>query len=838
MSGLTRRQFLQGSAGAAAVGGLLDYTVTNAAEPGLEVDYGSVTKVPMLCRMCAQFCPMVGHVHKGRLIRLESNKNSPHAGICARGRAAVGALYSPDRIKTPLIRTGKRGEGKFRQASWEEALDAVTGKLGQLRSQGEARSVAFLPRFTSGGGLDKEFFKIFGTPNIVGYGDTCFGNSLPVSYGAVMGGKKDEGVPGGGTGAFTPDYENAKYALLINRNPGGGLVTFPWGVMFGRGKKNGLKVTVIDPRRPSEAGESDQDWLPIRPGTDLAFLLGLLNTIFTKKYYDEDYLRTYTNADMLIDVGTGLPLEMKKGEKHEDYLVFDEQAEKPLFRSEAKQPALRGAFTVNNKAVKTALQMLIDRAEEYSPAWAEKICDVPAEKIIATAEKLHGAKPMVFIERGYRSTRYANSMKEKHLTILLNALLGSIGVKGGMIQQRKVAFGGYMKPPKSTEVAVGKYYRKHDPNLGLMSTKHYRRAYFRGVLEDKPYKHRVAIIYGQNPIGGSAGGQKVAEALDKLDLVVDITPFWSETTMYADVVLPECTFMERDEVIRSKWKTPYPFAAVHRKAVEPLYESRSGHWIFNELARKTLSAEEYEKYYGDFDRRGIQSIWDKQLAKVDKLSPQEKESFSPQALFRNGTWTGESKYGVKAKTPTGKIEIYSTFLANYYHQLKSSGNELAEYANPLATWVEPFWRKEKTALDNDEFLPITGFSPLNSFTGSQTKNNPLLAQVGEVVDWAAVFINAGRGRKLGFTDGDLVEVAHAKFPELWSKAVVRLSETIQPDTMFTYYGSGAGLFKTQGKFMRFEAETGFNPNHVSELNFAPLDGGQPSQDFTVKIRRA
>lgn len=837
MSGLTRRKFIQGSVAATAVGGLLDKTVANAAEPGLDVDYGSVTKVPMLCRMCAQFCPMVGHVIKGRLIRLESNKNSPHAGICARGRAAVGALYSPDRIKTPLIRTGERGEGEFRKATWDEALEMVTGKLRELREQGEARSVAYLPRFSSGAGLDKEFFKIFGTPNIIGYGDTCFGNSLTVSYGSILGGKKDKGVPGGGTGALTPDYENADYGILINRNPGGGLVTFPWGVMFGRGKKNGLKVTVVDPRRPSEAGESDQDWVPIRPGTDLAFLLGVLNVIFSKKYYDAAYLQKNTNAEMLIDVATGLPLEMKKGEKHEDYLVFCEQAVEPVFKSLAVHPALAGSFTVNGSKVKTALQVLMDEVEQYTPAWAQEICDVPADRIIATAEKLNAAKPKVFIERGYRTTRYANSLKEKHVIVMINSLLGAIGTKGGVTMQRKAKVGSYMKPPKTSEVSVAKYYRKHDPNNGLASTKHCRRTYVRGVLENQPYKHRVAIINGQNPVGGSAGAQEVIKALKKLDLVVDVTPFWSETNMYADVILPECTFMERDEAIRTKFKTPYPTIAVHRKAVEPLYESHSGHWIFNELARNTLSAEEYEKYYGDYDRRGIQSIWDKQLTKVT-ASPGELVTFSPEKLFRDGVWAGKMKYGVKAKTPTGKVEIYSTFLADFHQQMKVAGNEFVDYASPLANWVEPFWRKEKTVMEKDEFLPITGFSPLNTFTGSQTRNNPLLIQVGNEVDWAAVFINTKRGEKLGLKDGELIEVTHAKFPDMKSQAKVRLSETIQPDTLFAYYGSGAGFLKTQGKHLRFEAETGFNPNHVSEFGFAPLDGGQLSQDFTVKIRRA
>jgi len=134
----------------------------------------------------------------------------------------------------------------------------------------------------SAAGMDKEFFDLYGTPNTVGYGDTCF-NALLVGLGAICGGRLDRGVPVQGTTAASSDFERAAYGLLVGRIPGGALVTYTWGVSFGRGKKNGMQVTVVDPRKPSEAGESDAEWLPIRPGTDAAFLLAVMQVVLERK---------------------------------------------------------------------------------------------------------------------------------------------------------------------------------------------------------------------------------------------------------------------------------------------------------------------------------------------------------------------------------------------------------------------------------------------------------------------------------------------------------------------------------------------------------------------------
>jgi anaerobic selenocysteine-containing dehydrogenase len=884
---LDRRNFLKLSAAATLLAPFSSLKTAEASEV-TAVDHAMEKKVNLLCRMCAQFCPLQGTVRDGRLVRIDANPNTPYSGACGRARAAVAALYSPNRIKSPLIRVGERGEGKFRKASWDEAMTMVSQKMKTLRDAGEARSVAFFPRFNSAPGMDKEFFEIYGSPNTVGYGDSCFGNGLQVSLGAVCGGRLQKGVPSSGTTAVSSDYEKAAYGLLIGRNPGGGLVTYTWGVSFGRGKKNGMQVTVVDPRKPSEAGESDSEWLPIRPGTDAAFLLGVMNVIMEKKYYDSKYLLKNTNAAMLVDLETGMPVkteqvpveppkkevftatdivvvpkeekkedkkpadkkkdDKKKDEKKKDdeftlnYLVYD-KVKGFVLASETETPELLGSFTVELDGrqikAKTSLQYMIDEGKQFTPEWAEKICDVPAARIVGVAEKLNKFKPKVFINRGYRSERYASSMREQLLIATMNVLLGCFGVEGGVFWNRAATLKKFIKSEKPKEESVMAWYMKNDLDFKMASIGHYRRVWAKAVLEGKPYPQKMTVFSGQNIVGGSTGGAIIAEALKKMEMNVVISPYFNETAMYADVILPDCTFMERDEILNiDGFKSPVPTIGVNRAAVQPLFDTKDGFWIIMQLAKKVLTPEEFTTAgFASFQEKGLRGVWEKQLSEIGGISAEEAETISLEKLLQKGVWTGKKKYGIRAKgTPTGKLEIYSIYLAKTFNELKEKKYPRLDQASPLPKWTPPFWLEKKAKLSGDEFIPITGFSPLSSFTGAQTRDNLLLKGIGEQIDWDAVFINKGKGKKLGFRDGQLVEIVNPEKPDLKSTARVILSETVHPDAMFCYYGVGAGALKAQGKFLTNSEQIGFNPNHVSGLEFCPLTGGMPAQDFIVKMR--
>ncbi len=850
MSKTSRRDFLKGSV-ATLVGGQFVAGSKAEAKTFSEADFGVEKKVPLLCRMCAQFCPMIGTVRDGRLVRLDANTSTPYGAICGRGKAAMGALYDPDRIKTPLLRVGKRGEGKFKPISWSEALDLVSKKMLELKNNGEEEALAFLPRFNSAPQLDKAFFKLYGTPNIVGYGDTCFGNGLSISLASLIGGKMSNGVPGQGTSTFSPDYEHAKFGIFMQRNTGGALVAHAWGNMFGRGKKNGLEVLIVDPRRPSELGESEAKWLSIKPGTDAPFLLAIMHEMLEKNYYDKTYMQKYTNADMLIDKETKQPVKTreititKKGKEHTilDYLVAEESGAF-VFKSEAKKPQLEGEYegiVVDEKTRTciTALSYMKEECKKYTPKWAEDKTTIPAKSIEEVAKKLNDTKPKCFLERGYRSERYASSMREKILINQINLLTGSLGVKGGLFYNRKAKTAGFIKAPKVKKQSISKWYAKHDINSTFMNLGHYRRTWIKAILEDKPYKQKMAFIYGQNIVGGSTGSKEIIDALNKLETIVAVSPFKNETVMYADIVLPDCTFMERDEALRTKYKTPIPTISVNRKAVEPMYDSRDGYWIINQLAKRVLDKDIYEKYFGKFDKEGIMAIWKKQYSHIKGINKEEEASLPPLEDILNGhVWTGKKKYGVKDKgTKTGKLEIYSTYLAKVEADLKDKEYKDFIHASPLPVNIEPFYIQEHPNLATNEFIPITGFSPISSFTGQQTRNNVILREFQEDTNSDAVFINTQKGKSLGLKDGDLIEIFNVKKPEAKTKAKVKLSQCVHPDALFTYYGVGAGYYNTSSMGMRTASHIGFNPNHIADFRFSPLTTGQPAQDFVVSVRR-
>jgi anaerobic selenocysteine-containing dehydrogenase len=840
---LNRRAFLKGSSLGLLVGQVGHMFIAHAEVT--QTDFGFEHKVPFMCRMCDQFCPALGVVRDGRLVRIESNKNTPFPGVCGRSRAAIGALYNPDRIRYPLLRVGARGKGEFQRISWDEALNRIAEKLRSLRDEGQAKLVSYLPRFHSGPGIDEEFFEVYGTPNIISYGDTCWAGGTSLGFAGIVGGPKMHGVPILGPGAIQPDYENAEYALLVGRNPGGGIVTYPWGVMFGRGKRNGLRVTVVDPRKPSEAGESDAHWIPIKPGTDAAFLLGLLHVMLKKGFYDKEYLREHTNAPMLVDVSTLQPVWLQGEPGSMDYLVYDEASRGFIPSSESSRPGLLGAYEFEKEGrkvvCKTSLQMLMDASIPFSPEWAEKVCTVPAKQIEEVAEDINRFRPKVVLDRGYRSERYYSSLREKITLAMLSLLTGSFGQEGGLYWQKPCGLGKFIRPPEPEEEPIISYYLENDPGWIFANPVEYRRTYFKSLLEEKPYRSRVAVIHGQNVIGGSAGTMEAAQALDKLELIVSISPYFDETTMFADIVLPDATYMERDEALSTKFKAPIATIGVNRKAVEPLFEARDGYWIFTQLAKRVLSEEEYKTYFAAFEEGGISAIWRKQYEGIKGLTEEERETLpSLDFLLEQGVWTGKTRLyrPLAMGTPTGKLELYSLLFAEAYQKLKELAYPYLDHVSPVPAWTPPRYMIVWPKLEKNEFIPVTGFFPLNTFTGAQTRNNELIKYFAAQFQADAVFINAAKAKTLGLKDGDLVALYNTVDPARKNaRAIVHLTELVHPEAIFSFYCFTSGTHERLARQLRNTPSFGLNLNNLNDLGFNPITAGHPSQDFVIRVER-
>ncbi len=801
------------------------------------VEFGAERRVPLRCRMCGQQCPAMGIVKGGKLIKMIANPNVPYAGICGRSRSTPAAVYNPDRLKYPLLRVGKRGEGKFKRITWEEALDRIAEVLKKYRKEAPEK-VVYLPRFTSAAGIDKPFWHLYGTPNILTYADTCHAAGKDWGLGAYFGRPITPS-------AVWMDYPNAKFGVLAMRNPGGGLCVYQFGTLFGHGKRNGLRMVAVDVRYPNESIEgAGHKWLPIRPGTDPAFHLALAHVIVKKKGYDEGYLIKKTNACMLIDPETLEPfnpvieekVDPKTGKKKEKvkYLVWDEAQGRAVLKAEARKPALRGEFTVNGRKVVTAFEAICRALEKYTPQWAEKITTIPAAEIEAVAEELIKHKPRVFVHTGWYSERYANSLKQFHAIGLVDTLLGCWEKKGGIGGIPKIKLHGVLpKVPKPKALMITKYYQKKA--FPFIIPKAGRRFVIEALRTGKPYEPKVLFAMGQNFIGGSGGSVEMLKYLDKVELIVCMTPFMDESCLYADIILPDTMFPERNEALHVKFKQSFPTVAMNMKAIEPPFEARPGDWVMLELAKRVLEPEEFEKYFGEFARGGWEYGWRKQLEGLEKKYP----GLTLERLKKEGVWYGKQKYKIKKVTPTGEVEIFSLTFLKVYKKLKSQGHPYAESANPLPSWDPPFWWEEKKGqpLADDEFILTTGFSPLNSFTGGQTRDNPILRELFDEVGADKIWIHPEKARRLGIKDGDLVEVFPAHDPSIKATARVWVTPLVHPDAIFSYYSVAPGAFPKLKKFLAFMPEHGVNINHFSKLHFAHLHGGHATQDVIIKVRR-
>ena len=839
--GISRRSFLKAAPaiGVSAVSATLhqDANATPLRVPSAE--YGREKKVPVLCQMCAQFCPANASVKDGKVIRMEASPVHEYKGICGRSRAVVGALYSDDRITKPLIRTGERGEGKFRSATWEEALDIIGEKLKQLRDDGEPEKVVFFTRFSSAMVWDEKFFELYGSPNSVRYGDTCFEVVLR-SYETIMG--------FGGPGTHSSDYENADYGLVVGRNMGGALVAQGWGAQFGKGLRRGLPMTVVDPRHPNELGQSYAEWLPIRPGTDLSFLLGVLHFVIKKDHIDREYLPK-TNLDALIDPETLLPVKMDRTATPNDYLVFDKATQSFVMSQKAAEPAYEGSYDYNSAMVQPAMALMKKSLLDLDPQKLSDICTIPVSKMEGVADKLHKAAPKAFVEIGYRWTRHTTDLRAQICVQMLNVLFGLYGQEGGVLQNRVVKLGGLPVefPRPDMRKSILKWKMDNEPQRWLCGTKDGRSGIMQAILDGKPYKPKMLFLWGQDIVGGTAGGQDITDAFKSVESVIAVSPYWTDSVIYADIIVPGCTFLEQDQPLYSYYKSIIPTIGVNRKAVDPVMGSKDGYWILCQIAKRVLSEDEYNTYFLQLEKEGLRPTWESQFAGIPK-SPksgltQDELDAMPRTLddlLAHGSW-GAQRIPIDRippQTATGKLEVYSFLLAEKYNELKQNHPDYKDimHAYPLPVNLEPRWMLQKAKLGEDEFVPATGFTPLSSFASVQARDNPILVALHHRMRYATVFINEERARRLGLQEDDLVEVLMAEYPDEKQQAALTVSKVIHRDVLFSYHGLGKGGVQTTEK-LRYARKNGLNLNHFGRLRFSPGVCGHTPQDIIVKIRK-
>jgi anaerobic selenocysteine-containing dehydrogenase len=433
---MTRRTFLKGSS--AAGGGLvLSRFLSNAPETLVAKEASSATVeefVPTTCWIGKQDCGMLARRINGRVVSLEGHPLHPRnkGTLCPKGVAQLMAVYDPNRVKAPLLRTNEKGvPGKWRQISWDEALTLVAEKMNEVRKRDKRLLVWQKGRSKAKNFYDKAFVKASGATKLH-HGAYCSDAGYRAAEYTL-----------GPHGVLHPDFRDTRYLLSWGwniTNAGGNKTCWlTWPQQLTEARERGLKVVHIDPRLRS-AGPFADEWIPIKPQTDLALALALSRELIQRGTIDREYLMRHTNSPFLVKED-GFFLRVNGKEQ-----VWDSKSgsAKP-FDAEGVEPALGGTFTVGEDKVKTAFQVFKDHVAGSTPEWAAGICDIPAETIRRIAREL-GENAMIgstVVVDGKRIPYRPVGIMAYHMTqtelgfqtiramMMLFMLLGAYGAVGG-----------------------------------------------------------------------------------------------------------------------------------------------------------------------------------------------------------------------------------------------------------------------------------------------------------------------------------------------------------------------------------------------------------------------
>ena len=547
------------------------------------------------CYMCACRCGINVHLKDGKVAYIEGNKDHPvnQGVLCAKGSAGIMQVNAPSRLDAPLMRVGPRGSGEFKKISWEEALDLAVEWLNPLKKEAPEKLAFFTGRDQSQS-FTSYFAQMFGTPNYAAHGGFCSVNMATAGIYTMGGAFWEFGQP---------DWDYTKLFILFGVAEDHDSNPIKMGI--GKIKERGAKIVGVNPIRTGYNAVADE-WLGITPGTDGLLILSLINTLIKAGKIDLDYLAKYTNAPVFLDPENGLILK----DKNDKPLVKDRITGKVCaFDTKGIQPDLNATYRVRGATSTTVFHKIITKylSSEYEPEKVEKICGISAKKIRALANEI--AK-VAFEEEFELPIEWTDFRGEKHKSMkgrpvsfhsmrgvsahsngfqtcralhMLQILLGTVEVPGGF----------RFKPPypKPSSIHPKPHFKVtpnaplDGPHLGFvhgpedlalddqgnpvridkafswenpMSAHGLMHMVISNAYAGDPYKIDTLFMYMANMSWNSSMNTSgVMEMLTEKNNTGDyIIPriiysdaYSSEMVAYADLILPDTTYLERHDCI-------------------------------------------------------------------------------------------------------------------------------------------------------------------------------------------------------------------------------------------------------------------------------------------------
>jgi len=777
-AGVSRRDFLKAS----AVTGLLAYGTLSSNDLALNVFQRVSSTLPMQASItgpqifrtahannCDGSCGLSVTVTNGNITSITAgsfdNPDFPPR-ICLRGLSQLQYVYHPDRLKYPMKSVGPRGSGQWQQISWDEATTTIANKFTEVAQKYGPTAVYIapytgsLPVLNGLIGAGYRFASVIGASAGDFEGDNEGDSASPCGANEIL---------GNFDGHELSDLRNSRMIILWGNNLAETdipdmrfVLDAKEGTITSAGETTpnpsapGAKVVAIDPRYTATATLSDE-WYSIRPGTDGALALSMMNVIISENLHNSTYILNYTVGPFLVRQDTSLFLREKDlvGGTSTKYMVYDSSSSSVVpYDKSGISPSLTGSFTAKGISVKPAFQLLTELVNQYPPSVGEKITGIAASDIQSLAEEFATRSPAA-IKAGFGgiSHWYYGDLTYRAM-ITLSAICGYIGVHGGGVTTYNGALldaaldlGDWLNPDKLAYTYL--------PPISFCDA----------VLTGKPFPVKAAWFPVDNFVNQQGDTNRTISALQALDFVVVSDVFMTPTAQYADIVLPVATQYEREDLLAGG----NYFLQYMPQIIQPMWESKGDLDMFSEVAQKMGQGKYFNQSPDDYLSlilSGLPSGLTLDTLKSKGVVPLADKDYGT-AAFQPITHPYVPYYEQNFPTPSGRIEFYSESMVPY-------NMPLPLYNEPIeASPTNPLYQK----------YPLVFISSHTKFrTHTQWDNLPWLR---EVIQKPFLEINPSDAQARGISDGDTVTV----FNDRGSiQVVARLTSGIRPGVVNSYQG--------------------------------------------------
>ncbi|WP_150148687.1 selenate/tellurate reductase subunit YnfE [Enterobacter roggenkampii] len=748
---------------------------------------------------CGSRCALRLHVRDNEVYWVETDNTGEdvygdhQVRACLRGRSIRRRINHPDRLNYPMKRVGKRGEGKFEHITWDEALDTIAASLKDVVANygNEAVYINY-----SSGIVGGNITRSSPYASLVARLMNCYGGFLS-HYGTYSTAQIACAMPytyGSNDGNSTSDIENTKLVVMFGNNPaetrmsGGGITYY----LEQARERSNARMIVIDPRYTDTAAGREDEWIPIRPGTDAALVAGIAWVLIDENLVDQPFLDKYCVGYDEKTLPEGAP---------------------------------------SNGHYKAYILGQGDDHTAKTPEWASRITGIPADRIVKLAREIGSAKP-AYICQGWGPQRQANGELTSRAIAMLPILTGNVGINGGNSGARESTY----------TITIERMPLPDNPVKTQISCFSWTDAIARGpemtALRDGVRgkdKLDVPIKFIWNYAGNTLINQHsdinkthdILQDESKCEMIVVIDNFMTSSAKYADIVLPDLMTVEQEDIIPNDYAGNMGYLIFLQPVTAPKFERKPIYWIMSEVAKR-LGPDIHQKFTeGRTQEQWLQYLYAKMLEKDPKLPSYDE--LKKRGIYKrkdpNGHFVAYKKFRENPeanplKTPSGKIEIYSSKLAEIAATWELEKDEtispLPVYASTFDGWDAP----ERARFP----LQLFGFH-FKARTHSSYGNVDVLKAACRQEVW----LNPVDAEKRGIKNGDTVRVFN-------DRGEVRIEAKVTPRIMPGVSAMGQGAWH-DANMSGDRVDHGSCINTLTTHRPSPLAKGNPQHTNLVQIEK-